>query len=354
MQQYGVSPDKCSMATLKADPQWDLREIEALMGNGDEGGHRVADHNRWFLPPQDSYHYLMGTVPWAKRGAAGLFQQYFPWVKVPDQLLRLAAIRGASSTLAIYDGGDNRNILSNDWTRAMIRDGVGVITPLPVIPYDACANVRHSAIVQMASENGRLAETIKGPRDPLAQLPEYRVYCDELKEFREACMMRALQVMTPTAHINEPFKVILTWMGREVRRVGTFLPHYDMDPSNSVPEMLELDSFANFMIREALDVKHFRHIVSPIRHWQMSHYGAQDCHSTTKVDMHYSAIYHGPSQSSKSYTLKDSTVRKNVSLFFFSFSTQNCKDLFYRFSFSTQNCIEICFSFLFFQCFAFF
>ncbi len=50
------------------------------------------------------------------------------------------------------------------------------------------------------------------------------------------------------------------------------------------------------MLRQAIDIKISRHIVCEARHWQMTHYGAQDCHSMMNVDMHYCAIYHGMSQ----------------------------------------------------------
>lgn len=328
----GVSSEKCSMSALKNDPEWDIRamaeelDLPVVPDDDDDDDlgdappppqipaqrHRESDHNRWFVPPEDSYHYRLDAIPWAKNGYAGLYAQYFPWVHVPDQLLRMAALRASGNSLAIYEADGDRNMVSVNWTAAMIRDGIGVIMPLPIVPYDPNAMVRHSAIIQMAEENGRMMSTLTGPRDPKSQKIEYAEYCKQLKEYRAAFMMRALQVLTPTAHINVSTQIILTYMAREVRRVSTYLPHYDWNPDDFIPEMWEMDSFAQFMIREALDIGYARHVVGPARAWQTTHYGVQDCHSTTNVDMHYSVIFHGPPEAGKSFVVKDATVKSCI------------------------------------------
>lgn len=64
------------------------------------------------------------------------------------------------------------------------------------------------------------------------------------------------------------------------------------------------------MLREALDVRWHRHIVSQIRHWQIVHHGAMDCYRTgDDVDIHISGIFHGMSQTGKSFLVKDATVK---------------------------------------------
>jgi hypothetical protein len=101
---------------------------------------------------------------------------------------------------------------------------------------------------------------------------------------------------------------ILTFMAQSVKRAGTYLPHVTWNPRQANLKTHELTSFAQHMMRQAMDVKYHRHIVCEARHWQMTHYGAQDCHSMFNVDMHYSVIYHGVSQSGKSFMVKDATV----------------------------------------------
>ena len=73
--------------------------------------------------------------------------------------------------------------------------------------------------------------------------------------------------------------------------------------------MFDITSFGQYMLKNAIDIKVNRHIVCEAKHWQMTHFGAMDCHSMIGVDMHYSAIYHGISQTGKSFMVKDATVK---------------------------------------------
>jgi hypothetical protein len=115
--------------------------------------------------------------------------------------------------------------------------------------------------------------------------------------------------MTTTGHIYPSLKTILGWVSQNVKRAGTYLHHLTWNPRLVAPEMQDMTSFAQYMLKQAIDVKVNRHIVCEARHWQMTHYGAQDCHSMIGVDMHYNAIYHGLSQTGKSFMVKDATVK---------------------------------------------
>jgi hypothetical protein len=267
-------------------------------------------NSKWYFPPERSYHYLQEGWCWYRRGWAGLYQQYFPWVEVPAELAKLMSVRTETTALTAFEGNtENNNGLSPEWTASMIAVGVGVIDVLPQVPYDRNAISKHNSIAHVASENSKLMETLKGPKNPKATPEAYLKYCREVDSHRKACLMRMQQVLVPSDHIYPSMNKILIFMAQSVKRASTFLPHLTWNPHVANPETYEMTSFAQHMLRQAIDIKYQRHIVCEARHWQMTHYGAQDCHAMTNVDMHYSAIYHGLSQSGKSFMVKDATVQ---------------------------------------------
>lgn len=300
MQMYGVPAERCSIGFFRGDPNWEFNEAERLAG-----GQVNPD---WYFPPRDSWWMLQEGWVWARRGYAGLSSQYFPWTKIPEPLLKLTALRTESNALTAYEGNSANNVLACNYTEAMIAQGIGILTPLPIVPYDPHAMNRHNAIFQVASENSRVMQQIKGPRDPENQREAYAAYCREMEEHRNACMMRMQHVLVPTSHIPPSMKHVLTWMSQNVRKVSTHLPMITMDPYNATPETLEMDPFAHFMLREALDIRYARHVAVEVRHWQMTHWGAMDCYSSANLPLHYSVIYHGPSQTGKSFMVKDATI----------------------------------------------
>jgi len=298
MKYYGVPDQQCDMSVFMQNLDWDI-------GLGGDG----MAIPKWYFDPERSYHYLMKGWVWNRNGHAGLVKQYFPWVEVPEALLKITAMRTEENALTVYDSSVQDNLVSDDYARQVITNGVGKKVPLPMVPYDPNAINKHNAIFVVARENAKLMDSIKLPRNPLSDLDGYNASCKELKKYRRAALMQMQQILVPTAHINASMKEIMKYMSEHVKVVGVYLPMYTMDPNNPDPDMLELDPFANVIIREGQDLKNSRFIAAPTRHWTLIHYGAQDCHSTSNVDMHVSIIYHGLSQSSKSFTAKDATSK---------------------------------------------
>ena len=298
MAAYGVEQDQCGMERFRGADY--LTEVD------------VAGLPRWFFPPDDTYHYLQEIWTWHRNSKAGLKYQYWPWINVPDSMLRLTAVRNESNALTLYEGAGETNVLAREYTDLCLIPGRGVVTPLPDMPYDPHAMQRLSAIFQVATENRQVLAGIVAPRDPEANPLDYRAYCDAMSEMRGACLMRMQQILVPTAHVAPSFKLILTFMAQKVRKVGTFLPHYTMDPTLACPIVLPMDCFCQYMIREALYVRYFRFVAAEIRHWQITHHGSKDAYSLFGVDMHYSAIYYGLSQGGKSFFAKDATVKTTV------------------------------------------
>jgi len=263
----------------------------------------------WRFPSTQSYQWTREGWIWNRNGYAGLRHQYMPWVKVPDALLQITAIRNEDNALTVYrQHGNGDNDLAPDFTRQMMMDGIGMKVPLPVMPYDPNALRKHNAIFVVARENKELMDRVLCPENAQHSPVAYEEYCNLMDQYRLACLSRMRQILVTEAHISPPMKKIMEYMGTKVTKVGWQLNMFAMNPDDDEPEMLEMDPFAHYMAAEALVVKHGRMIAADVRHWQMTHYGAQDCHSMTN-EMHYSAIYHGLSQSSKSFTTKDATLK---------------------------------------------
>lgn len=321
MEQYGVGKDQTRMERFRgAEYHADAFDINGLIdedGNLIEGpaggGGGALDLPRWYFPPEATWNYPSESWTWARNAKAGLHRQYFPWIDVPAALRRLTATReNKSNALSLFEGNTDTNVLSREYTQYCMVEGLGVITPLPELSYDPNAILRQSAIFQVASQNQRVLSEIVAPREPEKNPETYARYCKEMREMREACMMRMQQIMVPTAAVAPAFKLMFGFMAKEVRKVGTYLPHYTMDPLIPTPDVLELDSFSNYMIREAMYVRNHRMIVAQVRHWQISHHGSKDAYSLFGIDIHYCSIYYGMSQGGKSYFAKDATVNTTV------------------------------------------
>jgi hypothetical protein len=291
MSLYGVPPEQTDYATFRGGPDWMEVRLETMV-------------ERWYFDPKRSYHYLMEGWTWARNGKYGLESQYFPWVPIPEALLKHMVVRTVSNALTRYDGANAQNVLSNEYTAMSVIEGVGRPEVLPSRFYDPNQILRKNAIFQVASENARLMGTIKGPRDPELETKAYDLYCLAMREYREACLMRMQQVLVPSTHIYPSMNAILTWMAQEVNKVSVYLPMWTMDPDDADPEMLPLDGFACYIIRQAQTVKHVFFLADRVDRWILVHHGAQDCHATTNVDMHLSAIFHGLSQAGKSWMVK--------------------------------------------------
>jgi hypothetical protein len=193
MKEYGVPDSQCDMCVFKNGGEngmsWEFNIEEAL---GDATAAAVVN-SKWYFPPLRSYHYPQEGWTWARRGFAGLHAQYFPWVRVPEALARIASVRTESSALTLYEGDNDNNVLSRNWTRAMVVEGQGIRRVLPHVPYDPNALEKHNAIFQVATENRKILETLKGPADPKANPAEYAVFCKEMEMHRKACFMRLQQ-----------------------------------------------------------------------------------------------------------------------------------------------------------------
>ncbi len=187
---------------------------------------------------------------------------------------------------------------------AMIRPGLGKPEVLPSRFYDPHAITRKNAIFQMAHENRRIMGTLVCPSDPATQVKAYREYCAELAAYRAACMTQMANVLMPSSHIYASMNKILIWMAREMRRATVPLLFVNTDPDDNSPETWPLDAFANYMIRTGCLVRTQLLVADRVDLWILIHHGAQDCHATTDVDMHLSAICHGLSQAGKSWIIK--------------------------------------------------
>jgi hypothetical protein len=291
MRAYGVPEDRC-------DPQrfrWSdaVGDIETIT---------------YQFPSHQSYQWTRQGWVWNRNGYAGLCRQYMPWVKVPDALLQITALRNEENALTVYQQDVGEDDIAPDFTRQMMMNGIGMKVPLPIMMYDPNAMRKHNAIFVVARENKQLMGKLMCPEDPVSFPEAYEGFCAKLSEYRMACLARMRHILKPDAHISSSMRAIMEYMGTKVNKVGWQLSMFSMDPEDENPVLLEMDPFAHYMAKEAIEVKHMRHVAAPVRHWQMTRYGAQDCHSMTG-DMHYCAIYHGLSQSSKSFTTKDATLK---------------------------------------------
>lgn len=307
MNAFGVPEDRCSIefftkASIDVPP---AQQLDDMLNN--EQPHRPVEWINWFMTPDKSYWYLQEAWTYYRNGRAGLMLQYFPWVEIPDTLMKLTAVRTETNEMTRYDR-DDKNGIAKEFTKAMIVQGLGEREPLPVIPYDPYAMTRKNVIFCMSQENSAIMGEIRCPIDPEANPAAYSDFCSAMEINREACLMRMRQVLIPSKHVPETVNEILKFMGKEVRKVGVFLPMFTMDPSDTSPDVYPLDPFAHYMARQAMHVKHHLHVVSETRHWQFVHHGAQDCHATQGVSVHVSAIYHGPPMTGKSYMVKSATV----------------------------------------------
>lgn len=295
---FGVEEDQCGMERFRGANYMTEMDMSPLL--------------RWYFPPQDTYHYTLEAWTYNRPGKAGLKNQYWPWITVPESMLRLTAVRTENNALTLYEGQTVTNVLGATYTEMCMIPGRGVVMPLPDMPYDPHAMQRQSAIFQVASENRLVLSTIVAPRDPETMHDAYRKYCDQMTEMRAACLMRMQQILVPTAHLAPAFKLILMFMAQKVKKVGTYLPHYTMNPTDPCPAVMPLDLFSQYIIREALYVKNFRFIAAEIRHWQIVHHGLKDAYSLFGVDMHIGLIYFGLSQGGKSFFAKDGSVKTTV------------------------------------------
>lgn len=291
MRRYGVPEDRCNPQTFR----W-----SDMMGDCETITYR--------FPPNESYLWTRQGWVWNRNGYAGLCRQYMPWVEVPDALLQITAIRNEQNALTVYDQNAHDDDIAPDFTRQMIMNGVGMKVPLPIMLYDPNAMRKHNAVFVVARENKQLMGKLMCPEDPAGNPQAYSEYCGTLYRYRAACLARVRHILKPDAHISAPMQKIMEYMGTKVTKVGWQLSMFSMDPEDEDPVLLEMDPFAHYMAKEAIEVKHLRHVAAPVRHWQMTRYGAQDCHSMTG-DMHWCAIYHGLSQASKSFTTKDATLK---------------------------------------------
>lgn len=291
MRAYGVPEDRC-------DPQR-FRWSEAV---GD------IETITYCFPSHQSYQWTRQGWVWNRNGYAGLCRQYMPWVEVPDALLQITALRNEENALTVYRQDVGEDDIAPEFTRQMMMNGIGMKVPLPIMVYDPNAMRKHNAIFVVARENKQLMGKLMCPEDPVGAPEAYSEFCGMLQRYRMACLSRMRHILKPDAHISPPMRAIMEYMGTKVTKVGWQLSMFSMDPEDENPVLLEMDPFAHYMAKEAIEVKHMRHVAAPVRHWQMTRYGAQDCHSMTN-DMHYCAIYHGLSQSSKSFTTKDATLK---------------------------------------------
>lgn len=105
-----------------------------------------------------------------------------------------------------------------------------------------------------------------------------------------------------------------------------------MDPEDTHPEVLEMDAFAHYMIREATYIRNQLFVVGPSRQWQMAHYGSKDAYSMTNLKVkekgeaclsspfsspfrgkvHYAQIARGMSQAGKSWVSMCATIDTSV------------------------------------------
>jgi len=339
MRDYGVPAEQCHYDNFRG-ANWEAERDAAEF----EG---IPYEDRWYFDPHRSWHYLLEGWTWARNGCAGLERQYFPWVKVPKELRYFMTPRNPGNALVLWQGHDEGSVLSPEFTSTMIVEGVGRPAVLPTLFFDPNQILRKSAIVQVAREHAQLLATIRGPSDPktwamgkddgvlalegaqvadvdgdenaesdenaLAKkkqppvvVNEYTAYCKQMQQYREACCMRMQLVLKPDeTRIYPSMNVILNWMGTDMKKVGVPLELYTIDPHDPEPATYPLDPFACYMARLGQQVKHFRLISDRIDRWIIVHFGAQDCHSTSKVDIHVSAIFHGLSQAGKSFLVKD-------------------------------------------------
>ena len=160
---------------------------------------------------------------------------------------------------------------------------------------------------------------------------EYKKYCYSVNKMRAVFLRLGQQALVPTgAGLASSVVHILSFMSREVEKVSTYLPQLTMDPEDTHPEVLEMDAFAHYMIREATYIRNQLFVVGPSRQWQMAHYGSKDAYSMTNLKVkekrvhtlffltflrgkvHYAQIARGMSQAGKSWVSMCATIDTSV------------------------------------------
>jgi hypothetical protein len=296
---FGVKQDQCSMNRF--------RGANALFDNGDGGVGRT-----WKFPPHDTYHYPIEAWVWARAGVAGLSRQLWPWVVVPERLAKVSRM-DAPGQLVAYKHNLEVDLIGRDYAEARMRPDIGELTILPLIPYDPNKMLRQNTIWQMAVKHQKVLSDIVAPRDPENMPDEYSKYCFEINEMRETFFRLAQQAVTPNgAGLPSSVKLITSFMMQEVEKVSSYLPMLTMDPLVDNPQVLELDPFANYMIREAAYLRNYLFVVGPARQWQMAHYGSKDAYSMTNLKVHYASIARGISQAGKSWISMSATIETSV------------------------------------------
>lgn len=143
MKLFGVKDDQCALRRF--------RGADALFDQGDGGVGRT-----WRFPPQDTFYYPIEAWVWAERGRAGLSRQLFPWIEVPEELAKLARSVGGDGQLVTYKHDPASDLIGRVYSEARCKADVGVVTILPLIPYDPHKMLRQNTVWQMAQQHQKV------------------------------------------------------------------------------------------------------------------------------------------------------------------------------------------------------
>jgi hypothetical protein len=249
---------------------------------------RSPDGQSWCVPPQRSYWFNSKTVFWKRYGKVGLAGLCFPNIELP---------KVARNAMVVHPSAFDRK-MQGDFLDQYFDESSGIVPLVPTVNWDPYAKIKMDAVHQLTWENLSFIKDL--PKNPEVRGEAFDEFSDAFNKFKLVAVSKACQIFKPgNTNISEPLQAIETWQHNEnIQKVSTYIPH-------TMPEM---DTVANTIIRDAMLAKHYRHVAEEVRWWILCHYGLMDCYHYDH-EVHLNLIFHGMSQTGKSYFLFDATTK---------------------------------------------
>ena len=249
---------------------------------------RSPDGQSWCVPPQRSYWFNSKTVFWKRYGKIGLAGLCFPNIELP---------KIARNAMVVHPSEFDRQ-MQGDFLDQYFDESSGIISLVPTVDWDPYAKIKMDAVHQLTWENLSFIKDL--PKNPESRGEQFDEFSDAFNNFKLVAVSKACQIFKPgNTNISEPLQAIEKWQHDEnIRKVSTYVPH-------TMPDM---DSIANVLIRDAMMAKHYRHVAEEVRWWILCHIGLMDCYHYDH-EVHLNLIFHGQSQTGKSYFLFDATTK---------------------------------------------
>lgn len=294
------------MSAEVVDPRRCNVEMYSITNGGDD-----MELSSWRFPPYDTYYYPVDTWFWYRPNRAGISQQYFPWIEIPD------ALREAQ----FYSTTSNGDYLciADEFERGTTLGGLGLvpIVPITTIDWDPFDHKKNNPINDFRMTHAIIFDAIratkpKKPRGRNASNPalmarwaeEYDRYTAEIWKMRRACLLTASQLFIPNDHVTREFRACLEFIHSlpNNKRMGSY-----------VPTLIEnMDTLGCYLVRIGYIVKHDRTIMQEIRHWILVKYGSWCTYRWYETSMHVNIMFHGLSQSGKSYFNVDALDKTSI------------------------------------------